>query len=520
MTDKRDDPREKLSRDDGATIEKSARLEVENLRLREELARVKGTPPDERSALERALGVVTDVRAGEGTTALYLTLNVFLLLTAYYVIKPVREGLIIAMKSGAEYKSYLSAAIAVALLVAVPAYARVAGRVPKNKLVVGVTLFFASHLVVFWILSKIPAAEPNLGLIFFVWVGIFNMMVVAQFWAFANDLYTPEQGKRLFALIGIGASMGAALGAYVTSFLQKTIGLGVYELLLVSGSFLVGCAVLTQMAYARERGAASGRQHRDMAASSVEKTPSNAGAAKDGEQSKDGAFTLVLRHKYLLSIALFSLVFTFVNTNGEYILSVLVKGKAKEAAALAGVVSDEAVRKFTKAYATAFYADFFLWVNVLGVALQTFAVSRIVKLGGLRLAFFVLPVIALVDSVALIVLPAALALGELAVLRPGKIAENASDYSINNTVRNMLWLPTTTEMKYKAKQAVDTFFVRMGDVASASLVFLGGDRLHWPVRNFAIVNAGLVAVWLILARGIVRENAELTRSSAAGSSSE
>ena len=205
-----------------------------------------------RSPLERALGIVTEVKAGEGVTALLLTFNVFLLLTAYYVIKPVREGLVLAMKSGAEYKSYLSAAIAVALLVAVPAYARVANRLPKNKLVAGVTLFFASHLVVFWGLSKIPSAEQNLGLVFYVWVGIFNMMVVAQFWAFANDLYTPEQGKRLFALVGIGASVGAALGAYVTSFLKDTLGLGIYELLLVSGVLLVGCAALTQMAHARE----------------------------------------------------------------------------------------------------------------------------------------------------------------------------------------------------------------------------------------------------------------------------
>ncbi len=470
---------------------------------------------DRRSPLERLLGVVTEVKAGEGVTALFLTLNVFLLLTAYYVIKPVREGLIIAMKSGAEYKSYLSAAIAVALLFAVPAYARVASRVPKNKLVAGVTLFFASHLTLFWLLSKVPAAEQHLGLVFYVWVGIFNMMVVAQFWAFANDLYTPDQGKRLFALIGIGASAGAALGAYVTSFLKDTLGLGIYELLLVSAGLLVGCALLTQLTHARERAAAERAKH--VLREEREGLESGAGKAEaSGAGGSGGAFGLVFRHKYLLLIACFSLVFSFVNTNGEYILSVLVKAKAKEAALAAGVVGDAAIRKFTKDYGTTFYGDFFLWVNVIGVALQSFAVSRIVKLGGLRLALFILPVIALFDSIALLTLPAALALSELAVLRPGKIAENATDYSINNTVRNMLWLPTSTEMKYKAKQAVDTFFVRMGDVASAALVFIGSDRLHWSVRSFAVVNAGLVAVWLVLARNIVRENLALSNLAVPG----
>ncbi len=466
-----------------------------------------------KSGLERALGIVTDVKAGEGLTALLLTLNVFLLLTAYYVIKPVREGLILAMKSGAENKSYLSAAVAIALLVAVPVYARVANRVAKNRLVVGVTLFFASHLVIFWVLSKIPAVEKELGLVFFVWVGIFNMMVVAQFWAFANDLYTQEQGKRLFALVGIGGSLGAALGAYITNFLKDTIGLGVYELLLVAGGLLGGCAFLTQVAHAREQKESPANAARKKEAKAEAGDP-GAKAGDDDAQKKDGPFALVFKSKYLVYLALFSLVFTFVNTNGEYILSVLVKARAKEAAEAAGILGDEAIGKFTKGFGTSFYGNFFLWVNIIGVGLQMFAVSRIVKLGGLRVAFFIFPVIVLLDSVALITLPAILALHQLTVFRPGKIAENATDYSINNTVRNMLWLPTSTEVKYKAKQAVDTFFVRMGDVASAGVVFFFGDRLHWPVRNFAIVNVGLVAVWLVLASLIVKENGRLTEEKA------
>lgn len=466
---------------------------------------------DRRSAVERALEIITDVRAGEGPTALMLTLNVFLLLTAYYVIKPVREGLILAMKAGPEYKSYLSAATALCLLVVVPAYARLAGRVQKHRLVVGVTLFFASHLVVFWALSRIPRLENDLGFVFYVWVSIFNMMVVAQFWAFANDLYTEDQGKRLFALIGIGTSLGAATGAYITNFLRATLGLSVYELLLVSALLLVGCAALTQMAYLREkaRKEAPPAEHPFRGA-----TPEG----KDKESEKkdgSGAFGLVLGNKYLLAIAIFTVAFTFVNTNGEYMLSVLVKNNAKDAARALGIVAPDAVASFTKGYGTTFYGRFFLWVNVLGVVIQTFAVSRIVRVGGLRIAFFVLPVIALVDATLLLTLPALFALSELGVLRPGKIAENATDYSLNNTVRNMLWLPTTTEMKYKAKQAIDAFFVRIGDVGSAAVVYFGGERLHWPVRNFAMVNVGLVAVWLVVAASIVRQYNAMTKDAPA-----
>ena len=170
-----------------------------------------------------------------------------------------------------------------------PAYARVANRLPKNKLVVGVTLFFASHLVLFWSRADPRRPTQHLGLVFFVWVGIFNMMVVAQFWAFANDLYTQEQGKRLFALVGIGASVGAALGAYVTSFLEGHARLGVFELLLVSGAMLVG--------------ALCSRSSRTCASADERPKPeAREGSAKAGRRAKhadgaSGAFELVFKHR-------------------------------------------------------------------------------------------------------------------------------------------------------------------------------------------------------------------------------
>lgn len=437
-----------------------------------------------RSTLEKVLGFATEVHAGEGPNALLMTLNVFLLLTAYYVIKPVREGLILTMPHGAEYKAYLGGAIAIALLVAVPIYGAVADRVKKSKLVIGVTLFFASHLIVFYVLSK-TSLHASLGLAFFVWVGIFNMMLVAQFWAFANDMYTEEQGKRLFALLGIGAAAGGAFGAYGTTVLVKL--LGTYQLMLVSAGVLVASAFLTLLS--------SRRQSADAAAETKAELEDKK-AKKEKSKNESGTFSLVLRHKYLVLIAAFSAIFTFVNTNGEYMLGVLVKADAADK----GLV-DQAGTDYT----TGFYGSFLLWVNILVLVLQTFAVSRIVKFGGLKVAFFILPAIALLDATGVAVL------GSLAVIRYGKIAENATDYSVNNTVRNMLWLPTTTDMKYKAKQAVDTFMVRMGDVLSGVLVFVLARRMHQGVRTFALVNVVLVALWIFIAIGIVRENARLTK---------
>jgi AAA family ATP:ADP antiporter len=445
----------------------------------------------ERTGLERTLSVFTEVKGGEGVTALLLTVNIFLLLTAYYVIKPVREALILSMKSGAEYKSYMSGAIAVALLGVVPLYARFARTLPRNRLVVGVTLFFVSHLVLFRILSAIPAVEPWLGLLFFLWVGIFNMMVVAQFWAFANDLYTEEQGKRLFALIGIGASTGAAAGSAVAKLLIEP--LGVYQMMLVAGAILCLCAFLTQVAHVRETGGAG---RRDPLSTTAAETPA---AKKDDAPPKkeapkaEGAYAMVFRYRYLTAMAAYSLLFSLINTNGEFILSSVVSDAAKEMLAR-GELTDATRKNWIGAW----YGDFFLYVNVAGVILQSFVVSRVVKLGGLGTALFVFPLLALLDATVIALMPV------IAVARWGKIAENASDYSFNNTVRNMLWLPTTRMMKYVAKQAVDTFFVRMGDVGSTLMVFVFAAQLGLGVRVFAVGNlvlcAALVGVCLLILR--------------------
>lgn len=473
----------------------------------------------QRSALDRALGVVTEVKAGEGLTALLLSLNVFLLLSAYYCIKPVREALILVMESGAQYKSYMSGAIALALLVAVPAYASVARKVAAHKLVVGVTLFFASHLVVFFIASNIPAVARYLGLIFFLWVGIFNMMVVAQFWAFANDVYTEEQGKRLFAMVGLGASVGAAVGSKAASSLIGAIGNE--GMLLLAAGLLVICAVLTWVVHQRE----SQRPR----------------IAKAEEPERRGAFAMVFKHRYLRLIAAFSLIFTLINTNGEFILGKLFAQDANEQAALivdqqaaelwakdnqpqvlayyedkkasfnnrplpevqAEVTLQAARKARAKSLIGQGYGDFFFYVNTIGVLLQMFAVSRIVKYLGFARAFLIFPFIALLSGAAVALFPL------LLTVRLGKTAENATDYSLNNTLRNMLWLPTTRDMKYLAKQAVDTFFVRMGDVSSAVLVYLLAELAGLGVQAFALSNLLLIIVWLFLARLIPKAGEQL-----------
>jgi AAA family ATP:ADP antiporter len=148
------------------------------------------------------------------------------------------------------------------------------------------------------------------------------------------------------------------------------------------------------------------------------------------------------------------------------------------------------------------------YTSWLSFILQSVVVSRLIKRAGFAASFFVFPVIALLDGTAVAIAPI------LSVLFIGKIAENSTDYSLNNTLRNMLWLPTTREMKYKAKQAVDTFFVRMGDVASGAWVVIGAGVLELGVRGFAITNVVLTVVWIGLARAIVKEQRRLEAATA------
>jgi len=436
------------------------------------------------------LRLFTTVYPGEALTAFLLMLNVYLLFVAYYIIKPVREGLILAGK-GAEWESYLSAASAVLLVFAVKAFSRIASRFPRQKLIAWVTLFFISNLIIFYILSLLKIELGLMGVIFFIWMGIFNVMVVAQFWGFANDIYTQEAGKRLFPLIAFGATFGAVSGSFIAKHLVEPLGL--YQMMLVSGGILGICIVLTWTVHIRE----------------VKRTGHTAAQANQAKKSteieqekplkKGGGFQLLFKKRYLLYIAFLVLLLNFINTNGQYILGHYVEHTAKEAVQMGtaeGLTVEEFIGKFQ--------ASFMMYFNLLAMLIQLFLVSRIFKWFGVRIALFFLPFIAL-GGYFLIALGASLMLVHWV-----KVAENGTDYSLMNTARHALFLITSREEKYKAKAAIDTFFHRAGDVFSALLVFLGTSFLAFTTEKFAAFNLGLVAAMLLFCFLIMKEHKKLS----------
>jgi AAA family ATP:ADP antiporter len=199
--------------------------------------------------------------------------------------------------------------------------------------------------------------------------------------------------------------------------------------------------------------------------------------------SRVGGFQLVASDRYLRLIAVLVLVFSLVNTLGGFILNSMITAEAGGDRALIGRMAGQIQT----------------WVNFVSFLLQAFVVSRIFKYAGVRTALFILPAIALGGNLLIALLPI------FTVVRVAKILENSVDYSIQNTTRHALFLPTSREAKYKAKQAIDSFFVRAGDMLQAAVVFLG-TMLAFGIRGYALVNVALVIVWIGLAVAIAREH--------------
>jgi AAA family ATP:ADP antiporter len=332
----------------------------------------------EKGPLERLLSVISDVRPGESQGTLLLTLDLALLLGAYYLLKTVRESLILA-ESGAEVKAYSSAAQAIILLAVVPLYGWIATHLNRNRLIRWTTLFFASNLIVFYFIGRAGFRE---GVVYYIWVGIFNVFIVAQLWAFAADLFTEEQGKRLFPVLGIGASVGAVGGAWAAG---KLIGpVGPYNLMLVSAFALCACALLSRLA--------SYVVTKRQGETEKQKNTEPLGSA--------GGFQLILSDPYLRLIAILTVLLNIVIGSGDFIFGKLLVAHANDVVGTADTVMNA-----RKAYIGAFYANYYGWINLVSFLIQSFLVSRIFKRIGIRASLFVLPALSLATFLSILAYP-------------------------------------------------------------------------------------------------------------------
>src|SRR5262245_5036644 len=419
----------------------------------------------------RVLTLFTRVRPGEGRSLLLFLSNAFLLLFSYYIVKALREAFLLS-RSTAEVRSYAVGVIALLLMVIVPVYTVVRRSLDGARLLRAVTLFFAATMLIFTVFAQ---AGMNIGFAFFVWVGIYGVMVVAQFWAFAADTFNLKSGQRLFPLIMVGANLGALAGG-------KCANLAVAALT-PEGLMLVAMAALLVTLVISGPAAAAAPEGSRAVCVEHEQHPLNL----------LGGIGLVLRERYLLLIALLVVILNWTNSTGEFILADVVSRNADAQVAASGgtLVKRELI--------TAFYGDFIFWFTLVGVMVTLFLVSRIYRWVGIRGALLVMPIIVALGYGLIVFIPI------FSMIELVKIAENSTDYSLMNTTRQALFLPVSRDAKYEGKTAICTFFWRFRDLVQAGVVFAGTHCLQWSASNFAALNLALAAVWIGLAIQIGKE---------------
>ncbi|HVU51539.1 MAG TPA: translocase [Polyangia bacterium] len=401
--------------------------------------------------------VGADVHDDEWRLVLLFSTNLFLLLTAYYVLKVIREPLILVGGS-AVHRSYARGLEAGLLLVLIPAYSALANRVEPARLVKWITAVFVVSLGGFFLARR---AGLSIGFVFFVWLGIFSTLSIAQFWAIANDVMTEAEGTRLFPLVAVGGAAGGIVGAQLAA--RALARVSPEALMLVAAGLLVACMLLTHAAdvVGLERRARSGGP------------PPRA-------RDLRGGFTLVLSDRYLLLIGLSVTALNLITATGDYLLAHMVSAQAH-------LLPLAARGRFIGA----FYGDLQTWVTLLTAFVQVFVVARVFKDVGIANALLFMPLLVVVGYAGFALAPLLMAVTAV------KLGESTTDYSLQNTIQHALFLPTSYDAKYKAKSAIDTVSKRLGDLGSTALVFVG-TRLALGVRGFAVANviAGLTWIWL------------------------
>lgn len=420
------------------------------------------------SRFERLLSLFTRVQPGEGRCVAILSLQACVLMMAWYVIRPVREALILS-EGGAEFRSYAVAAQALLLIAIIPIYSVLVRRMDASRVYQRVNAFFVFNLLVFCLLCQ---AGWSIGFVFFVWASLFGVMALTQFWAFAADLFDVKSGQRLFGLIAIGVSGGAWIGSRLAASLFGSLGSP--GLMLVSAAALVAAIVL------------SGRARVSVPLTDRSAEPAATQAADTGAAGRWlGGFMVIGRSRYLIGIAALVVLLNWITTTGDFVLSSwLVDIARRESPADPG------------AFIGKFMGEYCSFVTLIAFLVQLLLVSRIIQFAGVARALVVTPIAFVAGYLLVGIVPLFLMLQSVLVI------QRSFDYSLLSTTRNALMLPTSVEAKYEAKTAIDTFFYRLGDLLSSASVYVGvqffaDERLRflWLIVVLSITMT--IVAWLV-----------------------
>jgi len=400
-----------------------------------------------QSALRRWVSVeVEEIKA-----LLVSCLYFFMILCAYYVIRPVRNEMVIA--NGVENIHWLATMAFVTLILITPIFGWVTTRFRTRQFLSYCTVFFASHLIIFFVLFNVEERSLTVTRAFYVWVNVFNMFIVSLFWSFMNDIYSRSQSKRLFAFIAAGGTAGAISGPIITTMLVEKIGLG-YLLLIPAGILCASVICITwlirwdNLAFSNEKASNENRKQ----------------ALKGGALD---AFTLIAKSPYLIGITLFMLLYA----------TSIVFVEIQQAEIVARTYDDPVGR--TKLFSIVDFSS-----NALALVFQLFITSKLIKRFGFKPTFLILPIGVTIGFGLIAGLP--ILMGMVGV----EIFRRSADYAFSKPTREMLFSVLSREEKYKAKNFIDTAVLRGGSM-TGTFAFSG-------VRSLSTATAPIAGISLVL----------------------
>ncbi|HZK90908.1 MAG TPA: hypothetical protein VFC56_12245 [Stellaceae bacterium] len=423
----------------------------------------------------RLLRRVVTVEPAEARVVLWCWLYIFAVLSSYYIMRPIRDQMGVA--GGVNNLQWLFTGTLASMLVLNVPFAWLVKALPRSRFIPLAYRFFAVNILLFAIALHVATPEQTVwvGRVFFIWVSVYNLFVVSIFWQMNVDLFSPEQGKRLFGFIAAGATMGAIFGSSVIVVLAKRVP---------ATALLIGAAALLEIAVF-----AVGRLSRLSPA--LHHRP---GESREERPIGGGIFsgiTNALSSPYLLNVSVFILLFAITSTFLYF--------------QQMGIVSHSITDRGAQ---TAFFATLDLAVNCLTLGVQLFLTGRIVVLVGVALALAFLPAMTLIGFGTLAMMPS---LSTIAVFQ---ILRRAGDYAIARPTREMLFTVVAREDRYKAKSFIDTFVYRLGDQVGAwSVALLRG--LGDNPATVALAAMPLAALWLVNALWLGRRQAALAASAPA-----
>ncbi|TQV71044.1 hypothetical protein FLL45_22215 [Aliikangiella marina] len=418
---------------------------------------------------EKLLSVATRIRPGEGPSTWMLIGNAFFLLYSHYLLKVVRETLILTNGSAMD-KSLANAisALTIGFVVFVYGifYKHYQDKSHRYGLTVMVNGFFFVNILIFLGLIAIDIKTP---MVFYVWQSIYGVLLVSHFWSYCADLMNQKTGQRLFPPIMIGATLGAWFGSLSADWVYGQAGIN--SVLFAAVICLVGATYLSMRAELKL----------------PEESKNHKIDVEDQEEhiSALEGFRLIFSKKYLIYVAAFVLLMNWINTTGEFIFASYVKDTAAAIAATSPNLSEADL-------ITRYYSTYYTWVSSLGFLLQTFLVARLFRWIGIKGSVLILPVVMILGYGLLALVPIFI----VAFLT--MIAENSASYSIANTTRNALYLPLDRDDKYLAKTTIDTFVWRLGDLLQFGVIYVGLNSFNWETMEFVWLNLALSALMLLI----------------------